>query len=158
MKADFFHNVIVLIQAVIEESVEKYVNQLPFFLATLIHEDYHTYKYDEIYKMTLKKVIFLLLSLSFLAACTPTKMAIVSKEGDNKRLFVLPDGTMEFKGRVVSSEDVVIYNDGRGGERAAVKLDLPLYNHAYRDSILVERITLDMPVARTGQNEAQGTF
>ncbi len=108
--------------------------------------------------MTLKKIAVLLLSLSFLTACTPTKLAVVSKEGDNKRLFVLPDGTMEFKGRVVPSEDVVIYNDGRGGERAAVKLDLPLYNHAYRDSILVERITLDMPVARTGQDESQGTF
>ncbi|MEQ8288509.1 MAG: hypothetical protein RIB78_02175 [Gammaproteobacteria bacterium] len=108
--------------------------------------------------MYLKRLTIIVLFASTLAACAPTRTAVVSAEDNNKTLYVLPDGTMEFKGRVVPGEDVVIYNDGRGGERAAVKLDLPLYNHAYRDSIIVERITLDMPVARKEKEQIETTF
>lgn len=108
--------------------------------------------------MKLNRLTIMLLCAGFLVACAPTREAVISAEDNNKTLYVLPDGTMEFKGRVVPSDDVVIYNDGRGGERAAVKLELPLYNHAYRDSIIVERITLDMPVARKEKEQAETTF
>lgn len=108
--------------------------------------------------MRLIRLAILFAAVSCLVACTATRMAVVSAQDNNKTLYVLPDGTMEFKGRVVPNDDVIIYNDGRGGERAAVKLDLPLYSHAYRDSITVERITLDMPVARQGREQADTTF
>ncbi len=84
----------------------------------------------------------------FMAACAPNRQAVISEEDNDEVLYILPDSTMEFRGRVMDSKDVVIYQSGRGGERAAVKLDLPLYNHAWRDTIDVERVTLDVPIAR----------
>ena len=44
----------------------------------------------------------------------------------------------------MNKEDVVIYRDGRGGERAAVKLYIPRHPDVFRDTIAVERI--DVPV------------
>ena len=95
-----------------------------------------------------------LISLS-IYACTPTKQAVISEPDNDEVLYILPDGTMEFRGRVIDRKDVVIYEDGRGGERAAVKLDLPLYNHAWRDTIDVERVTFDVPIARQQTEEEQ---
>lgn len=83
-----------------------------------------------------------------MVACTPAREVLFSEEGNDDILYILPDGTMEFRGRIISDEDVIIYEDGRGGERAAVKLDLPLYNHVWRDTIVVDRVTLDVPIAR----------
>ena len=37
-------------------------------------------------------------------------------------------------------EDVIIYPDGYGGEKAAVKLYTPYHHPFYRDSIIVERL------------------
>lgn len=61
-------------------------------------------------------------------------------------LYIYPDGRKEFKDRTMNDEDVIIYDDGKGGERAAVKLRIPNYPDVYRDSITVERI--DVPVKR----------
>lgn len=80
-----------------------------------------------------------------LSACmgqAPVKTSNVQKEPDI--LTVHEDGTMEFKNRKMNAKDVVIYNDGRGGERAAVKMSLePLHPPFYRDSIIVIRKTAE---------------
>ena len=59
---------------------------------------------------------------------------------------------MEFKGRIMNKEDVVVYKDGQGGERAAVKLVLPFHPDVYRDTIQVERKEYDVPVVREKGN------
>jgi len=56
-------------------------------------------------------------------------------------LTIYPDGTMRLMGRPVASEDVVIYPDGFGGERAAIKVRMePLHPDFYRDTIIVKRV------------------
>ena len=40
----------------------------------------------------------------------------------------------------VNEDEVVIYNDGRGGERAAIKVRVPIHSDFYRDSIVVVRV------------------
>lgn len=55
-------------------------------------------------------------------------------------LYVYDDGKMRFKSRYLNSEDVVIYSDGRGGEKAAVKVRVPIHSDFYRDSIVVVRV------------------
>jgi hypothetical protein len=52
---------------------------------------------------------------------------------------------MEFRNRKLPGEDVIIYPDGSGGERAAVKVYDPLHPDYYRDSIRVERKTEPEP-------------
>ena len=54
-------------------------------------------------------------------------------------LIIYPDGTLIFNGRPMNREDVVIYPDGYGGERAAVRVFVPLHPDYYRDTIPVER-------------------
>ncbi|MCZ6526872.1 MAG: hypothetical protein O6928_10040 [Gammaproteobacteria bacterium] len=54
-------------------------------------------------------------------------------------LYVNADGTMEFRNRKYARENVIIYPDGTGGERAAVKMYVPLHPDYYRDSIVVVR-------------------
>lgn len=83
-----------------------------------------------------------------LSACNliPVK-TIQSSVEDNEvdKLFVYSDGSMKFNDRFVSVKNVVIYPDGFGGERAAVKMNVPLHPDFYRDSIHVVR-TDDDPV------------
>ncbi len=87
--------------------------------------------------------------------------SVIAEEADKKEqeiFYIYPDGTMEFRGRIKNKEDVVIYEDGRGGERAAIKIIVPRnplnrypkqrHSHFYRDNITVERIEIDMPVVR----------
>lgn len=62
-------------------------------------------------------------------------------------LTVHPDGAYEYRERFVSQEDVIIYDDGRGGERAAVKVRVPKYPDFYRDTIRVVRINDDETTA-----------
>lgn len=57
-------------------------------------------------------------------------------------LLIFPDGSMRLENRAVAVEDVVIYPDGFGGEKAAIKVRLePLHPPFYRDSIIVRRVS-----------------
>ncbi len=80
----------------------------------------------------------LLLTIALGGCMSQTPVKSVAKEPD--QLFIYEDGTMEFKNRKMDPKEVVIYKDGRGGEKAAVKLSLePLHPAFYRDSIVVVR-------------------
>lgn len=54
-------------------------------------------------------------------------------------LRIHEDGTMMLNDRSVDPRDVVIYPDGFGGEKAALKMRVPLHPDYYRDTIIVER-------------------
>lgn len=58
-----------------------------------------------------------------------------------EKLTVNSDGSMEFRNRKLPGGDVIIYPDGSGGEKAAIKVYDPLHPDYYRDSIRVERKT-----------------
>lgn len=77
---------------------------------------------------------FLLTSCSLIPQKEP-----VDKKQD--KLTVNTDGSMEFRNRKLPKGDVIIYPDGTGGERAAVKVYDPMHPDYYRDSIRVERKT-----------------
>ena len=66
--------------------------------------------------------IFLILIYINLASCTGMPDMHDTPGKEKEILYIFPDGRFEYKGRTLNSEDVVIYRDGRGGERAAVKL------------------------------------
>lgn len=90
------------------------------------------------YLSTLKS-IFLALTLAILAACSHAPEMAGTKEPEILTIF--PNGKMKLMGRLIPAEDVVIYPDGFGGEKAAVKVRLePLHPAFYRDSIIVRRI------------------
>jgi len=85
----------------------------------------------------LAKAALMALCLALLAGagCTSTPV----REGPEK-LIVHVDGSMEFQNRLMSAEDVVIYPDGFGGERAAVRVRYePVHPDFFRDTIVVER-------------------
>ena len=63
----------------------------------------------------------------------------VQQVKEKETLVIYPDGKMELNDRGMNEEDVVIYPDGRGGERAAVKVRVPLHPDFYRDTIIVDR-------------------
>ena len=79
--------------------------------------------------------LILLLASGCAGVAVPERAAVKEQE----TLIVYPDGTMEFKNRGMYEKDVVIYPDGRGGERAAVKMRVPLHPDFYRDTIIVDR-------------------
>lgn len=54
-------------------------------------------------------------------------------------LYIYNDGTMKLNDRSVDPSNVVIYPDGFGGEKAALKMRVPLHPDYYRDTIVVER-------------------
>ena len=93
----------------------------------------------------MKKYQILIFCLVFIlanTACTSISTMnnnIASSEPD-KTLLIYEDGRMEFNSRFVNEDDVVIYDDGRGGERAAIKVRVPIHSDFYRDSILVVRV------------------
>ena len=79
------------------------------------------------------------LAVVALSACV-AEPEVRSANAEPERLIIHPDGSMEFRDRPVPEEDVVIYEDGFGGERAAIKINLePLHPPFYRDTIVVER-------------------
>ncbi|GJM17475.1 MAG: hypothetical protein DHS20C13_28020 [Thermodesulfobacteriota bacterium] len=86
-------------------------------------------------------VSFLAIILSS-TACTSTSMTrnVVEPSKPDNTLLVYEDGRMEFNSRFVNDDEVVIYNDGRGGERAAIKVRVPIHSDFYRDSIIVVRV------------------
>ena len=107
--------------------------------------------------MTTRIITFLLASL-LIASCATAKKPVTAGEKEQEIFYIYPDGTMEFRGRIKNKEDVVIYEDGHRGERAAIKIIVPpnplnryqkkRHSHFYRDNITVERIEIDMPVVR----------
>ena len=76
------------------------------------------------------------------AACTmtPTINNVVESPVPTETLFVYEDGRMELNSRFVNDEDVIIYEDGRGGELAAIKIRVPIHPDFYRNSIIVVRV------------------
>ena len=58
---------------------------------------------------------------------------------DGDVLYVYDDGSMKLNDRFIDPDNVVIYPDGFGGERAALKMRVPLHPDYYRDTIIVER-------------------
>lgn len=93
--------------------------------------------------MTYRNIIFFLVAINFVS-CTGIEIPAGTTDKKMEILYIYPDGRYEFEGRAMNKEDVVIYRDGRGGERAAVKLVIPRHPDVYRDTITVERI--DVPV------------
>lgn len=85
------------------------------------------------------KLAGLLLVISLLAGCGLDP--VIAGRDKPEILTIFPDGTMKLMGRSVASEDIVIYPDGYGGEKAAIKVRLePLHPAFYRDSIIVRRV------------------
>lgn len=55
-------------------------------------------------------------------------------------LTVRADGTLWFRNRTLPERDVIIYADGAGGEKAAVRIRMePLHPDFFRDTIVVVR-------------------
>lgn len=55
-------------------------------------------------------------------------------------LTVRSDGSLWFRDRPLQERDVIIYPDGRGGEKAAVRVRVePLHPDFFRDTIIVVR-------------------
>ena len=81
--------------------------------------------------------------LTGLVACTSQPVVVQSKDAEPEILTVYADGAMQFNDRFVNREDVVIYPDGYGGERAAIKVQVPRHPDYYRDTIQVRRIDID---------------
>lgn len=95
------------------------------------------------------RVAFLFLISLITVACAVNKKPVAQVEQKEKDiLYVLPDGSMMFKGRLVNKKDVVIYDAAQRGERAGIKIMMPLHPDAYRDNIIVERKEIDVAVER----------
>ena len=80
--------------------------------------------------------------MALLAGVLFSATSVIAEEtGQNEQeiFYIYPDGMMEFKGRIMNKKDVVIYADGRGGELAAVKLNVPRHTDFYRANIIVVR-------------------
>jgi hypothetical protein len=93
-------------------------------------------------KKYLSHVCILAISILSATACTTTPITtnVVASSDSRDTLFVYEDGRMEFNSRFVNDEDVVIYQNGRGGEQAAIKVRVPIHPDFYRDSITVVRV------------------
>ena len=91
--------------------------------------------------ITLKTGISFLTALLLTACNHNMERADTYKSvGTNEYLYVYDDGSMMFKERYLNDEDVIIYADGKGGEKAAVKVRVPIHPDFYRDSIIVVRV------------------
>ena len=105
-----------------------------------------------------KYILFIPVLIAFLfltTACTTTPIAndVIESPESQETLFVYEDGRMKFNSRYIDGKDVVIYADGRGAERAAIKVRVPIHSDFYRDSILVVRVVNKFDEA-IGQYEA----
>ena len=91
--------------------------------------------------MNIKNTIIIIPFLLLLAGCNSVPERDLAMESPTELLTVHPDGKLVYRNRVMDENDVVIYPDGQGGERAAVKMLVPLHPPFYRDTIIVERIS-----------------
>ena len=83
-------------------------------------------------------VCLMALIIGLLFPATSVIAEETSEEGQ-EIFYIYPDGMMEFRGRIMNKKDVVIYGNGRGGELAAVKLNVPRHADFYRANIIVVR-------------------
>jgi hypothetical protein len=90
------------------------------------------------------------------SACTTTSVKNDFEESSKsgETLYVYEDGQMKLDSRYINSQDVVIYPDGRGGEKAAVKVHVPIHSAFYRNSIIVVRVENKFEESVT-QNESE---
>lgn len=66
--------------------------------------------------------------------------AVRTERATPEKLVVSSDGSMQLGDRLIPNDDVIIYEDGFGGEKAAVRVRMqPLHPDFFRDSIVVER-------------------
>ena len=79
------------------------------------------------------------------ASCS-TIQSTADKPREKKKevLIIYADGTMMLNGRIMNEKDVVIYPDGSGGERAAVRVFVPLHPDFFRDTIPVDRVEVEV--------------
>jgi len=88
--------------------------------------------------MNSTKIVAVLALLVFLGGCGGVS-TYVARNGPEK-LVIYPDGSMHFHGKPIPARDVVIYPDGYGGEKAAVRVHMePLHPDYFRDTIVVQR-------------------
>lgn len=73
-------------------------------------------------KLTINRPVLIIWFSLFLSACGIIPENQSSDEPEI--LTIYPDGTMQLMGRPIPPEDVVIYPDGYGGEKAAIKSGL----------------------------------
>ena len=89
----------------------------------------------------------ILLACVLTAVSCSTSGTTVAKPHEKKKevLVIYADGTMMLNGRIMNEKDVVIYPDGYGGERAAVRVSVaPLHPDFFRDTIPVDRIEVEV--------------
>jgi len=91
------------------------------------------------------KNLILLVVFSGIVACA-SQSYVRQTQKEPEILTVRSDGTMVFNQRTLNKEDVVIYPDGFGGERAAIKVYVPLKPDFYRNTIRVQREGTDTAV------------
>ena len=91
------------------------------------------------------KNLILLIVLGSIAACA-SQAPVKQTQKEPEILTIQSDGTMVFNQRTLNEEDVVIYPDGFGGERAAIKVYVPYKPDFYRDTIRVQREDADTAV------------
>lgn len=88
---------------------------------------------------TIHRNLGLLVNCLVLAGCLAAPAARPVGTGPD-RLLIRSDGLMEFRNRPVADDDVIIYSDGYGGEKAALRVRMePLHPDFFHDSIVVER-------------------
>jgi hypothetical protein len=88
------------------------------------------------------------LALLLLAGCG----GLPSHENPGK-LVIYPDGSMAYRNRPIPKEDVVLYPDGYGGQKAAVRVHMaPLHPDFFQGAIVVERIRVPASETVVTQN------
>lgn len=85
------------------------------------------------------RLLLVFVAFTVIASCSTGQLNSVPHEKKKEELVIYPDGTMMLNGRTMNKKDVVIYPDGRGGERAAVRVYVPIHPDFFRDTIPVQR-------------------
>ena len=89
-------------------------------------------------KTTYCRALPVLIGCLVVAGCMATP-AVKPERTVPEKLVVSADGSMKLRDRLMASDDVIIYQDGFGGEKAAVRVRMkPLHPDFFRDSIVVE--------------------
>ena len=84
-------------------------------------------------------VLIWLCMTAVLAGCAGQPHAPALVQQQQKILVVYEDGSMEYRNRPIHSDDVILYDDGFGGQRAAVRIRAePLHPDFFADGIVVE--------------------